>query len=96
MCQDFQTGKLVWNEKGKLGKGSLVYADGMLYLRAEDGKGTVALIEATPDGYQEKGPLRSAAAERQKQLAASGGDWRSALPARSGRAAVLRRWQAIT
>ncbi len=63
VCQDFQTGKLVWNEKGKLGKGSLVYADGMLYLRAEDGKGTVALIEATPDGYQEKGrfdqPLRS-------------------------------------
>ena len=35
----------------------------MLYLRGEDGKGTVALIEATPDGYVEKGrfdqPFRS-------------------------------------
>ena len=54
-CQDFETGKALWQEKGKLGKGSIVYADGMFYLRAEDGKGTVALIEATPEGYREKG-----------------------------------------
>jgi hypothetical protein len=27
----------------------------MLYLRAESAAGTMALIEATPDGYQEKG-----------------------------------------
>lgn len=54
-CQDLKTGKAVWQEKGKLGKGSLVFADGMLYLRAEAGKGTVALIEATPEGYREKG-----------------------------------------
>jgi outer membrane protein assembly factor BamB len=52
-CQDFETGKDVWRKQGKLGKGSLVYADGLLYLRAEDGSGTVALIEATPDGYKE-------------------------------------------
>jgi outer membrane protein assembly factor BamB len=62
-CQDFKTGKAVWQEKSKLGKGSLAYADGMLYLRAEDGKGTIALIEATPSGYREKGrfdpPARS-------------------------------------
>ena len=54
-CQEFETGKAVWQEKSKLGKGSLVYADGMLYLRAEDGKGIVALVEATPEGYREKG-----------------------------------------
>lgn len=54
-CQDFLTGKAVWQEKGKLGKGSLVYADGMLYLREEAKRGTVALIEATPEGYREKG-----------------------------------------
>jgi outer membrane protein assembly factor BamB len=53
-CQDFATGKAMWQDK-KLGKGSLVYADGMLYLRAESGKGTMALVEATPDGYREKG-----------------------------------------
>jgi outer membrane protein assembly factor BamB len=55
-CQEFKTGKAVWQEKDKMGKGSLAYADGHLYLRAEDkGKGTVALIEATPDGYKETG-----------------------------------------
>ena len=33
-CQDFATGKAIWQEKG-IGKGSLTYADGLLYLRAE-------------------------------------------------------------
>jgi outer membrane protein assembly factor BamB len=56
-CQDFKTGKMVWEEKRKLGKGALAYADGHLYLRAEDGKGTVVLIEATPSGYKETGRL---------------------------------------
>jgi hypothetical protein len=54
-CQDLRSGQAVWQEKGQVGKGSLVYADGRLYLRAEDGKGTVALVEATPQGYREKG-----------------------------------------
>jgi outer membrane protein assembly factor BamB len=54
-CQELKSGKSVWQEKGKLGKGSIAYADGRFYLRAEDGKGTVALIEATPAGYREKG-----------------------------------------
>ncbi len=54
-CQDLKTGNAVWQEKGKLGKGSLVYADGHFYLRQEDKQGTVALIEATPAGYQERG-----------------------------------------
>jgi outer membrane protein assembly factor BamB len=54
-CQDLKTGNAVWQEKNKLGKGSLTFADGCLYLRAEDGKGTVALIEATPDGFREEG-----------------------------------------
>jgi outer membrane protein assembly factor BamB len=52
-CQDFQTGKAVWQENSQLGKGSLSYADGLLYLRAEGGKGAVAIIAATPDGYKE-------------------------------------------
>ena len=54
-CQNLKTGQMVWQEKGKLGKGSVVYADGHLYLRQEDRKGTVALIEATPAGYKETG-----------------------------------------
>ncbi len=63
VCQELRTGKTVWREKDRLGKGSISYADGFLYLRSEDGKGTVALIEATPAGWKEQGrfdqPLRS-------------------------------------
>jgi outer membrane protein assembly factor BamB len=54
-CQDFLTGELRWREKAKLGKGSVLYADGRLYLRQEDKQGTVALIEASPAGYREHG-----------------------------------------
>lgn len=54
-CQDFKSGEAKWQDKEKLGKGSLVCADGHFYLRQEDKKGTVALIEATPDGYKEHG-----------------------------------------
>ena len=54
VCQELVTGEIKWAEKGEIGKGSLTYADGRLYLRAES-KGTVGLIEATPDGYRETG-----------------------------------------
>jgi outer membrane protein assembly factor BamB len=53
-CQDFETGEAKWQEK-KFPKGSLVYADGRLYLRQEDNQGTLALIEASPEGYREHG-----------------------------------------
>lgn len=52
-CQDFKTGTAKW-QSNTPGKGSITYADGRLYLRAED-KGTVVLIEASPDGYKEHG-----------------------------------------
>jgi outer membrane protein assembly factor BamB len=54
-CQDLKTGEAKWQEREKLGKGSLVCADGRLYLRQEDRKGTVAIIDASPDGYKEHG-----------------------------------------
>jgi outer membrane protein assembly factor BamB len=54
VCQDLATGELKWSEKEQVGKGSVAYADGCLYLRAED-DGTVGLIQATPDGYRETG-----------------------------------------
>jgi hypothetical protein len=39
-----------------VGKGSLAYADGLLVARSEKkDKGTIALVEATPSGYKEKG-----------------------------------------
>jgi outer membrane protein assembly factor BamB len=54
-CQDFKTGKALWQDKSRLGKGSVVFADGMLYCRQEHGKGPVALVQATPSGYKEHG-----------------------------------------
>jgi outer membrane protein assembly factor BamB len=56
-CQDFQTGAVVWAEKGKLGKGAIHCADGMLYL-LEENSGTVVLIEASPDGWKEHGRFK--------------------------------------
>ena len=52
-CLDFKTGQGVWDSK-KLGKGTLLCADGHLYLRGENG-GTLVLIEAAPTGWQETG-----------------------------------------
>lgn len=50
-CLEFATGKRMWVNRS-VGKGSLTYADGMLYLLGEDH--TVGLAEATPNGYNEK------------------------------------------
>jgi outer membrane protein assembly factor BamB len=54
-CQDFKTGEAKWQEKEKLGKGSIVYADGHFYLREEEKAARVALIEASPEGFREHG-----------------------------------------
>jgi outer membrane protein assembly factor BamB len=54
VCMDLATGDVKWKDRS-VGKGSVVAADGMLYVRSEDGKGTVALVEAKPDGYREHG-----------------------------------------
>jgi outer membrane protein assembly factor BamB len=54
VCQDFKSGKIVWQERRKLGKGSLTCADGLLFLYSEN-NGTVVLIDASPKGWNEKG-----------------------------------------
>jgi outer membrane protein assembly factor BamB len=54
VCMNLLTGKVAWKDRS-VGKGSIVFADGMLYVRGEGNEGTVALVEATPDGYREKG-----------------------------------------
>ncbi len=51
-CLNFKTGDVMWADRS-VGKGSVVYADGYLYLRDQDGP--VALVKATPDGYIETG-----------------------------------------
>jgi outer membrane protein assembly factor BamB len=52
LCIEFATGKIKWEERA-LGAASLCAADGYLYLQGENG--IVALVEASPDGYREKG-----------------------------------------
>ena len=51
----FDTGEIAWRDRS-VGKGSLVFADGHLYLLSENG--VVGLVEATPAGYKEKGRFR--------------------------------------
>jgi outer membrane protein assembly factor BamB len=55
-CQEFATGTIKWASKRRaIGAGSVVAADGMLYLLSEqNGTGLVALLEATPEKYAEK------------------------------------------
>jgi outer membrane protein assembly factor BamB len=52
MCIEFATGKMKWQDRC-VGAGSVCYADGCLYIHGENGK--VALVEATPEAYHEKG-----------------------------------------
>jgi outer membrane protein assembly factor BamB len=62
VCMEFKTGKEKWKNKSVGMASSLCYADGMLYVRGQGGSGfgaettpKVALVEASPDGYKEKG-----------------------------------------
>jgi outer membrane protein assembly factor BamB len=55
VCLEFATGKVKWKERS-VAPGAVCYADGHIYLRGE--KGEVVLVEATPDGYKEKGRFK--------------------------------------
>jgi outer membrane protein assembly factor BamB len=49
---EFKTGKVMW-KADSLGRSSVAYADGLLYVHAW--AGDIGLVEATPEGYREKG-----------------------------------------
>ncbi len=72
VCQELSSGKEVWAERRKLGVGSVAAADGHLYCFDEE-EGTVALVEASPEGYKEKG--RFALPRQSKSRAVSGRLW---------------------
>lgn len=55
MCIDFKTGNIQWQARS-VRKGSLTYADGMLYCLGEGYE--LALVEANPKQYVEKGRVR--------------------------------------
>jgi outer membrane protein assembly factor BamB len=54
-AMEFATGKVVWRDRS-VGKGSVTFADGHLYVLGEDH--VMGLVEATPAGYREKGRFR--------------------------------------
>lgn len=56
LCQNFLTGEVVWTSD-KLGKGAIGYADGHFYC-LEENSGTVVLIDASPEGWNEKGRFK--------------------------------------
>lgn len=51
-CINYRTGETVWRER-EPGKCSILYADGMLICR--DQRGPVTLVEATHEGYRQRG-----------------------------------------
>jgi len=51
-CLNFMTGEVRWSDRS-VGKGSVIVADGMIYARSE--RGPVALVEANPNAYTERG-----------------------------------------
>lgn len=67
MCLEYATGRVVW-ENRSLGAASLAYADGNLYVHGENGD--VALVEATPKAYTEKGRFTPPDAPERRQAKA--------------------------
>ena len=55
-CLDLKTGEQQWNERA-VGKGSLCFADDMLYLFSENG-GQAALANCSPDGLKLSGEVK--------------------------------------
>lgn len=64
-CIEFTTGKVAWGgdiRNAGTGSAAVAYADGHLYFRYQNG--VVVLIQATPEGYREKGSFTIPGVER--------------------------------
>ena len=66
VCIELTSGEVAWKERS-VGEGSLVYADGHLYLRSA--RGPIALIEANPEQYVEKSRFDQPDRSKQKSWA---------------------------
>jgi outer membrane protein assembly factor BamB len=62
---EFTTGKVKWQSEN-FGWASVAYADGLLYLHHLNGD--VGLVEATPEGYREKGKFTPPNQPKHKQV----------------------------
>ncbi len=61
ICMNFETGEIAWQDRS-VSKGSIVYADGLLYCYGE--KNEMALVEANSKEYVEKGRFEVPAGEQ--------------------------------
>ena len=91
ICLEFATGKVVWGgdiRNAGTGSAAVMYADGRLYFRYQNG--VVLLVEASPEGYREKGTFTIPEVKNPSwpHLVVSG---RSAVRARAGHPLRLRR-----
>lgn len=57
LCLSLDTGKVMWSTK-EVSQGSIVYADGMLYVYEGPKKGNVYLIKASPNGFESTGAFK--------------------------------------
>lgn len=55
-CIELTTGELMWQDRS-VGKGSLIAAAGHLLVLGE--RGDLAVVEATPEAYREKGRVQA-------------------------------------
>lgn len=74
VCQELMTGKIAWYQRANrsVGDGSLIFADGQLYLYGEK-TAEVSLIEASTEEWVEKGKF--ALPERSQNTPPSGKNW---------------------
>jgi outer membrane protein assembly factor BamB len=62
---EFSTGKVKWQAES-IGRGSVAFADGQIFLHGENGD--VALVEATPEAYRERGRFTPPAQPKRNRL----------------------------
>jgi hypothetical protein len=72
VCVELKSGRMVWNERDRLEKGSLTCVDGMLICYGER-SGNCVLIEASPAGWREHGRFRIP--RQTSQRSPRGGIW---------------------
>lgn len=71
VCKEMNTGKELWAERSKLGRGSLCAAGDRLYCFSDEG--VVVLVEASTQGWHEKGRFKLPEASARRKP--SGGVW---------------------
>lgn len=69
-CMTAATAEQRWIQRG-FGKGTLIAADGLLIVLGD--QGTLALVEATPEGYREKGRFQALTGKAWTAPSLSGG-----------------------